>query len=110
AATRLSDRRWQRASAEADDVLKPVTHEVNRIASVRWSALLRRNRANESHIVSRHQEAPSAAPEGRGESSPGQRSAATAALSNPPPIPTPLFVVRRADPPGRHDGPRRGGI
>ena len=26
-ATKLSDRRWPRASAEADDVVKPVTHK-----------------------------------------------------------------------------------
>ena len=52
----------------------------------------------------RHQEAPSAAPEGQGENSPGQRSAATAALGNQPPkfYPSPPFP--RCRPSGRHRG------
>jgi len=43
-------------------------------------------------IISRHQEAPSAAPEGQGENSPGQRSAATAALGNRPTNANPSFL------------------
>ena len=59
--------------------------------------LVRPNPANDAHILDRHQEAPSAAPEGQGESSPGQRSAATAALGKrPPPTSLPLSTVRRA--------------
>jgi hypothetical protein len=38
--TKLSDRHWQRASAEADDVVKPITYKLKRIAPVRCSALL----------------------------------------------------------------------
>jgi hypothetical protein len=37
---KLSDRRWQRASAEAGDAVKSVTHKSNRIPPVRCSALL----------------------------------------------------------------------
>lgn len=39
--TTHSDRHWQRACAEADDVVKPVTHKLNRVAPVRCSALAR---------------------------------------------------------------------
>ena len=40
--SRLSDRRWQRASTEADDVVKPVTHKLKRTAAVRCSISLGR--------------------------------------------------------------------
>src|SRR5437899_2908000 len=45
----LSDRRWQRASAEADDVVKPVTHKLNRIAPARCSALVRPVVVSQAH-------------------------------------------------------------
>lgn len=41
--TKLSDRRWKRASVEADAVVKPVTHKLNWVAPVRCSGLVRRH-------------------------------------------------------------------
>src|SRR5207247_193486 len=69
-----------------------------------------RNRDNEPHLISRRQEAPSGAPEGQGESSPGQRSAATAALGNRPPPTTPSFRSPPRPPAGGRGGLRKEGV
>jgi len=37
---KLSNRRWQRASTEADDIVKPVTHKTKTHSAVRCSAWL----------------------------------------------------------------------
>src|SRR6266852_4109604 len=42
ATTRRSDRRWKRARAETDDLVKPVAHKLNRMAPVHCSALVSR--------------------------------------------------------------------
>ena len=69
-----------------------------------------RNRANEPNILNRHQEAPSSAPEGQRENSPGQRSAATAALGNRPLTTTPSFHGPPRQPAGWRGGPWKEGI
>src|SRR6266496_3920201 len=59
---------------------------------------------------SRHQEAPSVAPEGQGENSPGQRSAATAALGNRTLTTTPSFHGAPRQPAGWRGAPWKEGI
>ena len=61
-------------------------------------------------IISRHQEAPSAAPEGQGESSPGQKSPANAALGNRPLPTSPSFHGPPRQPAGWRGGPWKEGI
>src|SRR5207249_3263515 len=76
------------------------------IESDRCSAVVRRCHFH----YQPNQEAPSAAPEGQGESSPGQKSAANAALGNRPLTTTPTFHGPPRQPAGWRGGPWKVGI